>query len=183
MNFNYTSYDHMNIPMGIFGDFPLLYKKKVTTISFTCYDTDQDIVEKALNYWEQQCFPGGNYVAYLEDITSVLQYTSFDVCGNMNFYRKLNVIPASSVSVSRSYEENGAKMLNFSVVAVGAQSSSGATGENRTPYYKGKIPEQIDEWPNRPAGPKYVNDPSSKYYEDYYTGVQESGGSMGISAS
>ena len=56
MNFNYTSYDNMSIPLGIFGDFPLLHRKKVTSISFSCYDTDQDIIEKALTYWEQQCF-------------------------------------------------------------------------------------------------------------------------------
>ena len=54
MNFNYVSYENMNIPLGIFGDFPLLYRRKVASISFTCYDTDQDIMEKALHYWEQQ---------------------------------------------------------------------------------------------------------------------------------
>ena len=120
MNFNYTSYDNLNIPFGIFGDFPLLHRKKVTSISFTCYDIDQDAIEKALKYWEQQCFPQGKYVAYLDDVKATLKYTSYDVKGRHNFTRVLEVIPAQSVSVSRSYEENGAKMLNFSVVAVGA---------------------------------------------------------------
>ena len=183
MNFNYTSYDNMNIPMGIFGDLPLLYKKKVTSISFTCYDTDQDIVEKAVHYWEHQCFPGGNYVAYLDDIAATLRYTSFDVCGNMNFYRQLEVIPASSVSVSRSYEENGAKLVNFSVVAVGAQYSSGATGENNKVYYKGKTAEQINEWENRPSGREYINNPKSKYHENYYEGINESGNNLAVNNS
>ena len=120
MNFNYTSYENMNIPLGIFGDFPLLHRKKVTSINFTCYDTDDDRIEKALKYWEQQCFPQGAYVAYLDEVKATLKYSSYDVKGKWNFTRVLDVIPAQSVSVSRSYEENGAKMLNFSVVAVGA---------------------------------------------------------------
>ena len=130
MNFNYTSYDNMNIPFGIFGDFPLLHKKKVTSISFSCYDLDQDSIEKALRYWEQQCFPKGMYVAYLADVAATLKYTSYDVKGRENFTKILEVIPASTVSVSRSYEENSAKLLNFSVVAVGAPGASATTGES-----------------------------------------------------
>lgn len=129
MNFNYTTYDNMNIPLGIFGDFPLLHKKKVTSISFSCYDMDDDRIEKALKYWEQQCFPQGTYVAYLDEVKATLKYTSYDVKGKWNFTRVLDVIPAQSVSVSRSYEENGAKMLSFSVVAVGAPGVS-AAGDN-----------------------------------------------------
>ena len=124
MNFNYTTYDNLNIPFGIFGDFPLLHRKKVTSISFTCYDMDDDRIEKALKYWEQQCFPQGKYVAYLDEVKATLKYTSYDVKGKRNFTRVLDVIPAQSVSVSRSYEENGAKMLSFSVVAVGAPGAS-----------------------------------------------------------
>ena len=120
MNFNYTSYDNLNIPFGIFGDFPLLHRKKVTSISFSCYDIDDDRIEKALRYWEQQCFPSDIYVAYLDEVKATLKYTSYDVKGKTNFVRTLDVIPGQSVSVSRDYEENGAKLLNFSVVAVGA---------------------------------------------------------------
>jgi hypothetical protein len=129
MNFNYTAYDNMSIPLGIFGDFPLLHRKKVTSISFSCYDIDQDAIEKAVKYWEQQCFPKGLYVAYLEDIAAKLSYTSYDVKGRENFTRILYVIPAGSVSVNRSYEENAAKMVNFSVVAVGSPGASATAGD------------------------------------------------------
>ena len=128
MNFNYTSYDNLNIPFGIFGDFPLLHKKKVTSISFTCYDIDNDSIEKALRYWEQQCFPQDIYVAYLDEIKATLKYTSYDVKGKKNFVKTLDVIPAQSVTVSRDYEENNAKMLSFSVVAVGAPGASANNG-------------------------------------------------------
>lgn len=124
MNFNYTSYDNMNIPFGIFGDFPLLHKKKVTSISFSCYDIDDDRIEKALKYWEQQCFPANNYVAFLDEVKATLTYTSYNTKGKKTFTNTLDVIPASSVSVSRDYESNGAKLLNFSVVAVGYPGAS-----------------------------------------------------------
>lgn len=165
MNFNYTSYENMNIPLGIFGDFPLLHRKKVTSISFTCYDTDQDIMEKALHYWEQQCFPGDNYVAYLDDIAATLTYTSYDVMGHKNFQRLLTVIPASSVSVSRSYEENAAKILNFSVAVVGAPASGGASGYHNKPAYQGTSPEIINEWKNRKQGRAEVYNGTGKYQE------------------
>ena len=114
----------MNIPFGIFGDFPLLHKKKVTSVSFSCYDIDDDRIEQALKYWEQQCFPSDSYVAFLDEVKATLTYTSYDTKGKKNYIRTLDVIPASSVSVSRDYESNGAKLLNFSVVAVGYPGAS-----------------------------------------------------------
>lgn len=125
MNFSYTSYDNMTIPLAVLGDFPLLHRKKVTTINFSCYDMDQDVIETALRYWEQQCFPGDKYVEYLDNAKATLKYTSYDVTGKWNFVRVLDVIPTGAVTVSRSYEENGAKLLNFSVMAVGYPGMSG----------------------------------------------------------
>ena len=151
----------MNIPFGIFGDFPLLHKKKVTSISFSCYDIDQDAIEKALRYWEQQCFPQGMYVAYLEDVAAELKYTSYDVKGRPNFIRTLEVIPASTVSVSRSYEENAAKLLNFSVVAVGAIGASANNGEMATTEaMKRKGYGDLNEFPNRSYDPNDTSNPT-----------------------
>ena len=119
MNLTYTSYENMSVPFNIFGNLPLLHRKSVSTISFSCYDIDQDVIEMALRAWENRCFPEGRYVAYLDDIKATFKYRSYDVTGKMNFEKDFLVIPASSVSVSRSYEENGAKMLNFSLAVVG----------------------------------------------------------------
>ena len=146
MNFTYTSYDNMSIPLAVLGDFPLLHRKKVTTINFTCYDMDQDVIEDALRYWEMQCFPENKYVEYLDNIKATLTYTSYDVTGKKTFVRTLDVIPTNQVSVSRSYEENGAKLLNFSVIAVGT------TGANSKVSGGGIIKERGygdgNEWAN-----------------------------------
>ena len=123
MSFNYVSFDNMTIPVNILGDFPLLNRKRVTVITFSCYDMDDDRIEMALKYWEDQCFPG-SYVEYLDNIKAKLTYCSYDVTGRKNFSREIEVIPSGSMSVSRSYEENAAKILNFSVVAVGVVGAS-----------------------------------------------------------
>ena len=123
MNFSYTSYENMSIPLNIFGDFPLLHRKKMSAISITCYDMDQDVIELALREWEKQCFPQ-NCVEYMDCIKAEFRYRSYDVTGKMNFEKVLEVIPTGSVSVSRSYEENNAKLLNFSLIVVGASGAS-----------------------------------------------------------
>ena len=128
MNLTYTSYDNMSIPFNIFGNLPLLHRKSVSTISFSCYDIDQDVIEMALRAWENRCFPEGRYVAYLDDIKASFKYRSYDVTGKMNFEKEFFVIPSSGVSVSRSYEENAAKMLNFSLAVVGLPGASASSG-------------------------------------------------------
>ena len=62
-------------------------------------------------------------------LVSLPKYVSYDVKGKRNFVRYLDVIPASTVSVSRSYEENGPKLLSFSVVAVGTTGANALSGE------------------------------------------------------
>ena len=123
MNFNYTNYDNMTLPVNIFGDFPLLHRKKMTTINISCYDLDQDVIERALKYWENQCFPN-NCVEYMDCVKAEFKYRSYDVTGKMNFEQVLEVIPTGSVSTNRSYEENAPKMLNFSLIVVGATGKS-----------------------------------------------------------
>ena len=71
----------------------------------------------------------------MDEVKATLKYTSYDVKGKTNFVRTLDVIPGQSVSVSRDYEENGAKLLNFSVEAVGAPGVS-ANGNNGSQIIK-----------------------------------------------
>lgn len=127
MQLNYTSYDHLTIPFTIFGDLPIPHRKRVSTVSFSCYDMDNDVIERALKYWEDQCFVG-NCVEYLDNIKATLKYRSYSVTGKLNFTKYLDVIPAGTTSVSRSYAENGEKLLNFSVVVVGTTGASAKSG-------------------------------------------------------
>ena len=130
MNFNYVSYENMSIPLSIFGDFPLLNKKRVTTIALTCYDLDNNKLEHELKEWENACFPKGRYVAYMEDIVKQLTYKGYDVKGKETLKHDLFVIPSGNVSVSRDYSSNDAKMVSFSLVCVG-DGSTCATGNGK----------------------------------------------------
>lgn len=138
---NQTSYENMNIPVSIFGDFPLLNKKRVSTISITCYDEDNNIIERQLREWEKSCFPFNKYVAYMSDIARKFTYIGYNVKGQrtlgpINMY----VIPSGNISVSRDYSANDAKLLTFTLVCVG-DGSSCATGRPAQVSDNGKVGE------------------------------------------
>lgn len=132
ISLKYTSYENMSIPVAIFGDFPLLNRKRVSTIDLTCYDTDDNKLEYELRQWESMCFPKGRFVAYMEDIARKLTYRGYNVKGEENLIYEVYVIPSGNVSVSRDYSANEAKILNFSVVVVG-DGRTCATGDGKVP--------------------------------------------------
>lgn len=132
MNLKYTSYENMSIPVAIFGDFPLLNKKRVSTIDLSCYDFDNNKLEYELRRWEAQCFPKGRYVAYMDDIAREFIYRGYSVEGRKTLEYRVFVIPSGNVTVSRDYSANEAKMLNFSLVVVG-DGRTCAQGEGKTP--------------------------------------------------
>lgn len=131
INLNYTNYESASIPVAIFGDFPLLNRKKMTSLSLTCFDLDDNKLERELMEWEKQCFPKDRYVAYIEDIARELIYRGYDVKGKQTIEKRVYVIPSGGVTVSRDYSANDAKLINFSVIAVGnGNSSATGSGEN-----------------------------------------------------
>ena len=132
MNLRYTSYENMSIPVAIFGDFPLLNKKRMSTIDLTCYDFDDNKLEYELKQWEADCFPMGRFVAYMNDIAREFVYTGYNVEGKKTLEYRVYVIPAGNVSVSRDYSANDAKIINFSLVVVG-DGRTCASGDSKEP--------------------------------------------------
>lgn len=132
MGLKYTSYENMSIPVAIFGDFPLLNKKRVSTIDLTCYDLDDNSLEAELRGWETDCFPKGRFVAYMEDIARKFTYRGYNVKGQNTLTYTVYVIPSGVVSVSRDYSANDAKMITFSLVCVG-DGQTCATGGGKEP--------------------------------------------------
>lgn len=134
INLTYTSYENMTIPVSIFGDFPLLNKKRVSTIALTCFDTDDNKLEHEILKWEDRCFPKGRFVAYMEDIVKELTYKGYNVKGKETFKTSFYVIPSGGVSVSRDYSANDTKLITFNLVCVGDGSTcaTGASKQDRT---------------------------------------------------
>ena len=159
INLTYTSYENMSIPLAIFGDFPLLNKKRVSTISLSCYDTDNNELEKELRIWEAKCFPQGRYVAYMDDIARNFIYRGYNVKGKKTLEYSVYVIPSGSVTVSRDYGANDAKMVNFSLVCVG-DGQTCATGNG------GDIPI-VDH-----GGAGDGRTPATRYHDVYLSGYQ-----------
>lgn len=121
ISYNEITFENMSIPVGIFGNFPLMHKRHVGTINLTLYDRDTDNIEQQIRNWEAECFPRGKYVNYISEIVGELKYASYTVTGKLNQSLTLYVIPTGSVTINRSYEENNAKLLQLSLAIVGFQ--------------------------------------------------------------
>lgn len=119
ISYNEITWENLTIPVGIFGNFPLMHRRHVGTINLTLYDKDNDHIEKQVRIWEAECFPKGKYVNYLSQIWSEFTYSSYTVTGKLNKTITLYVIPTGSYTISRSYEENNAKLLQLSLTVVG----------------------------------------------------------------
>lgn len=119
MSLAYPSYENMNVPLSIFGDFPLLMRRRVENITLVCYDEDTSQLEKNLQAWNEECFPQGKYVAYMDDVVKELIYRGYTVDGRESMNVRRLVIPTGQVNVSRDYSENEAKMITFSLACVG----------------------------------------------------------------
>lgn len=154
---NQTSYENMSVPIAVFGDFPLLNRKRVSTVSVTCYDDDNNTIEKQLRSWENSCFPNQRYVAYMEDIVRKMYYTGYNVKGEKTLGPiKMSVIPSGNISVSRDYSANDAKLLTFTLVCVGngvqcqkgsGKAPQGGKNENTGSYghlYGSEVPEFVN---------------------------------------
>lgn len=129
INLSYVDYENLGIPLASLGSIPILNKKRLSTIQIVSYDTDDDVIEKAVQRWEQICFPSSIYVGYLDEISSKFEYKSYDVKGNLVFIRVFDVVPTGSVQVSRSYDANSEKLVSFTLAVVGEPGAT-AAGSN-----------------------------------------------------
>jgi len=119
--FSYVNFENLTLSVGIYGGLPILKRRSVGRLSLNLYDNHRDEVEREIKNWIAECFPLGKYVNYLECMASRMEYWSYQVTGkpNANNPYVYTVIPSDSYNVSRSYEENNAKIINFAVTVVG----------------------------------------------------------------
>lgn len=127
MSLSYSGFENMSIPLSIFGDFQLMQRKRLEMISLSCYDEDTHTLEHNLQLWNEECFPQGKYVAYMDEVVKELIYRGYTVDGRESLNVRRFVILSGPIQVSRDYEENGAKIINFSLACVG-DGSTCATG-------------------------------------------------------
>lgn len=120
--------DSMSVPVFFFGDFPIINKKRVGVIRLTCFDLDNDSIEREIRHWmEDECFIGTR-IRYLSQMAKELTYKSYDVTGKLNFEKTVLTIPTSDVTISRNYED-GAKLVSFSLAVVGEEGSGVKSGK------------------------------------------------------
>lgn len=144
ISFDEITFENLTIPVGIFGDFPIMQKRRLGRFSLSLYDPAGDEIEKSLQIWENLCFPQGKYVNYLSEIVGKMKYASYSVDGTLNSELSFYVLPTDSHRISRGYEENALKLIQFSLVVVGVVGAKTGgnvpskgevllSGDNRTP--------------------------------------------------
>ena len=138
INFDEITFESLTIPVGIFGDFPIMHKRKLGRFSLSLYDVAEDKIETALQKWENDCFPQGRYVNYLSEIVGAMKYASYSVEGKMNSELTFLVLPTDAHRVSRGYEENTPKLIQFNLVIVGVVGAK--TGGNIPPSSRDNTP-------------------------------------------
>lgn len=143
ISFDEITFESLTIPVGIFGDFPILQKRRLGRFSLTLYDTTEDNIEAALQKWENNCFPQGRFVNYLSEIVGKMKYASYTVEGKLNTEMNFYVLPTDAHRVSRGYEENAPKLISFSLVVIGV--IGGKTGGNTPPSSRDNTPTGSNE--------------------------------------
>ena len=114
----------LTLPLGIFSDFPIAHRKKITRLNITIVDTDDDWYEQQLRTWYYQTVPSDlGYVGYMSDIIRELTFTSYNTKGDRNYVRRLFVMLVDDMQINRDYESNSFKEIAFSVAVVGTGSS------------------------------------------------------------
>lgn len=110
----------LNLPLGIFSDFPIAHRRKIGKLNITIVDTDDDWYEIELRKWYNKTVPDSNgYVGYMSEIIKRLTLKSYDTKGNENFTRYYSVMLTDDIQINRSYEANELKEISFNLAIVG----------------------------------------------------------------
>lgn len=124
VNLTESGISTLTLPLGIFSDFPIAHRKKITRLNITIVDTDDDWYEQQLRTWYYQTVPSDlGYVGYMSDIIRELTFTSYNTKGDRNYVRRLFVMLVDDMQINRDYESNSFKEIAFSVAVVGTGSS------------------------------------------------------------
>lgn len=119
LKYSQGAIDNMTIACGAFADIQLPFRKKSPTLDVEMYDHRSDFFEMKLREWHSQSVVTGGYVPVLESIAKKVHIRSYATNGEVNSYTVCDCILGGDITTSRSYEEDGLKVISFQLVVVG----------------------------------------------------------------
>lgn len=119
MQYSEGGMENLSIPCGVFADLPLPFRKHCPTLTCECYDHRSDFFEMKLREWHTQSVVTQGFVPVLDSIVRNVEIRSYATNGEINSHQVCQCILVDDISVSRSYEDNGLKSIQFKLIVVG----------------------------------------------------------------
>lgn len=127
MEYKPISLEHLKIKAGVFSDLPFFHRRKLGTISCTMLDSSKSLLSQRLFQWFNSCVYTKGYVPYVDEMCRDATYIEYTHDGKIATKYVFAVMPDGDVSVSRTYEGDGAlteyrfQLLIVSDIKVGVE--------------------------------------------------------------
>ena len=127
MEYKPVSLEHLKIKAGVFSDLPFFHRRKLGTISCTMLDSSKSLLSQRLFQWFNSCVYTSGYVPYVDEMCRDATYIEYTHDGKIATKYVFAVMPDGDVSVSRTYEGDGAlteyrfQLLIVSNIKVGVE--------------------------------------------------------------
>jgi hypothetical protein len=119
LSYNQGSIETANISVGAFADLHLPFRKHSPTFSVEMYDARNDFFEMKLREWHNMSVLTEGFVPVLESICKKVQIRSWATNGECNSLTECQCILADDINVTRSYDGNDLKLIQFKLIVVG----------------------------------------------------------------
>ena len=119
LSYNQGSIETANISVGAFADLHLPFRKHSPTLSVEMYDARNDFFEMKLREWHNMSVLTEGFVPVLESICKKVQIRSWATNGECNSLTECQCILADDINVTRSYDGNDLKLIQFKLIVVG----------------------------------------------------------------
>ncbi len=119
LNYTQGSIETASISVGAFADLHLPFRKHSPTFSVEMYDARNDFFEMKLREWHNMSVLTEGFVPVLESICKKVQIRSWATNGECNSLTECQCILADDINVTRSYDGNDLKLIQFKLIVVG----------------------------------------------------------------
>lgn len=119
LQYNQGSIETANIAVGAFADLHMPFRKHSPTFTVEMYDARNDYFEMKLREWHNMSVLTQGFVPVLESICKKVQIRSWATNGECNSLTECQCILADDINVTRTYEGNDLKLIQFKLIVVG----------------------------------------------------------------
>lgn len=119
LQYTQGSIETMSVAVGAFADLQLPFRKHSPTFTVEMYDARNDFFEMKLREWHNMSVLTEGYVPVLESICRKVQIRSWATNGECNSLTECQCILADDINVTRSYDGNDLKLIQFKLIVVG----------------------------------------------------------------